>query len=167
MYRQNERQTNRRRDRTTQMERLTDRQADGWIDREKDREKDETYTDRQIDSDFATAQITTDINIYIYAFSRRFYPKRLTIAFRLYIFISMCVPWESNPQPFALLTQCSTTISSCWFSQHCCCGFAAVVGPSLMHTSWGPGASTPSGSERSSLHTSLHCSSFRMLFGSK
>ncbi len=22
---------------------------------------------------------------------------------------SMCVPWESNPQPFALLTQCSTT----------------------------------------------------------
>ncbi len=30
------------------------------------------------------------IYIYIYAFSRRFYPKRLTIAFRLYIFISMC-----------------------------------------------------------------------------
>ncbi len=25
------------------------------------------------------------------------------------VFISMCVPWESNPQPFALLTQCSTT----------------------------------------------------------
>ncbi len=25
------------------------------------------------------------------------------------IFISMCVPWELNPQPFALLTQCSTT----------------------------------------------------------
>ncbi len=24
-------------------------------------------------------------------------------------FISICVPWESNPQPFALLTQCSTT----------------------------------------------------------
>ncbi len=49
--------------------------------------------------------------IYIYAFSRRFYPRRLTIAFGLYIFISMCVPWESNPQPFAfaLLTQCSTT----------------------------------------------------------
>ncbi len=22
---------------------------------------------------------------------------------------SICVPWESNPQPFALLTQCSTT----------------------------------------------------------
>ncbi len=47
--------------------------------------------------------------IYIYAFSRRFYPKRLTIAFRLYIFIITCVPWESNPQPFAQLTQCSTT----------------------------------------------------------
>ncbi len=40
--------------------------------------------------------------IYIYA-------KRLTITFRLDIFISMCGPWESNPQPFALLTQCSTT----------------------------------------------------------
>ncbi len=49
------------------------------------------------------------LHIYIYAFNRRFYPKRLTIAFRLYIFISICVPWESNPQPFALLTQCSTT----------------------------------------------------------
>ncbi len=24
-------------------------------------------------------------------------------------FITMCVPWELNPQPFALLTQCSTT----------------------------------------------------------
>ncbi len=23
--------------------------------------------------------------------------------------ISICVPWESNPQPFALVTQCSTT----------------------------------------------------------
>ncbi len=24
-------------------------------------------------------------------------------------FVSMCVPWEFNPQPFALLTQCSTS----------------------------------------------------------
>ncbi len=24
-------------------------------------------------------------------------------------FVSMCVPWELNPQPYALLTQCSTT----------------------------------------------------------
>ncbi len=44
-----------------------------------------------------------------FAFSRCFYPKRLAIAFRLYIFISTCVLWESNPQLFALLTQCSTT----------------------------------------------------------
>ncbi len=27
----------------------------------------------------------------------------------IHFFVSMCVPWESNPQPFALLTQCSTT----------------------------------------------------------
>ncbi len=26
-----------------------------------------------------------------------------------FFFISMCVPWESNPQTFVLLTQCSTT----------------------------------------------------------
>ncbi len=50
-----------------------------------------------------------EIYIYIYAFSRRFYPKRLTSAFKLYICISMCVLWESNPQPFVLLMQCSTT----------------------------------------------------------
>ncbi len=24
-------------------------------------------------------------------------------------FVSMCVPWKLNPQPFVLLTQCSTT----------------------------------------------------------
>ncbi len=24
-------------------------------------------------------------------------------------FVNMCIPWELNPQPFALLTQCSTT----------------------------------------------------------
>ncbi len=31
-------------------------------------------------------------------------------AFRLYIvFVSMCVLWELNPQPLALLMQCSTT----------------------------------------------------------
>ncbi len=45
--------------------------------------------------------------VYIYAFSRRFYPKRLTVhsgyTFNFY------VPWELNPQTFALLTQCSTT----------------------------------------------------------
>ncbi len=37
-------------------------------------------------------------------------PKETYSAFRLYMFfISMCVPWELNPWPFALLTQCSTT----------------------------------------------------------
>ncbi len=44
-----------------------------------------------------------------YAFSRRFYPKRLTVHSGYTCFITMCVPWELNPQPFALLTQCSTT----------------------------------------------------------
>ncbi len=36
---------------------------------------------------------------YIYAFSRRFYPKRLTLhsSYSFYIFISSCFPWESNP----------------------------------------------------------------------
>ncbi len=47
--------------------------------------------------------------IYIYAFSRRFYPKRLTVHSGYTFIVSTCVPWESNPQPFALLTQCSTT----------------------------------------------------------
>ncbi len=41
-----------------------------------------------------------------FTFSRRFYPKRLIQAIH---FVSTCVPWESNPWPFALLTQCSTT----------------------------------------------------------
>ncbi len=27
----------------------------------------------------------------------------------IHFFMSMCVPWELIPQPFALLTQCSTT----------------------------------------------------------
>ncbi len=49
--------------------------------------------------------------IYIYAFSRHFYPKRVTVhsGYNYIFFLSMCVPWELNPQPFALLTQCSTT----------------------------------------------------------
>ncbi len=37
--------------------------------------------------------------IYIYAFSRRFYPKRHTVHSGYTFFVSMCVPWESNPQP--------------------------------------------------------------------
>ncbi len=54
-------------------------------------------------------QRTYTYYIYIYAFSRRFYPKRLTVHSGYTCFISMCVPWKLNPQPFALLTQCSTT----------------------------------------------------------
>ncbi len=53
------------------------------------------------------------LHIYItflnYAFSRRFYPKRLTVHSGYTFFVSMCVAWELNSQPFALLTQCSTT----------------------------------------------------------
>ncbi len=45
--------------------------------------------------------------IYIYAFSRCFYPKRLTSGYTF--FVCVCVPWELNSQPFALLTECSTT----------------------------------------------------------
>ncbi len=35
--------------------------------------------------------------------------KQLTVHSGYTFFVSMCVPWELNPQPFALLTQCSTT----------------------------------------------------------
>ncbi len=40
-----------------------------------------------------------NIYIYIYAFSRRFYPKRLTLhsSYSFTFFISSCFPWESNP----------------------------------------------------------------------
>ncbi len=45
----------------------------------------------------ADAFIQSDLPLYIPVYSG-------------YTFIiSMCVPWELNPQPFALLTQCSTT----------------------------------------------------------
>ncbi len=49
------------------------------------------------------------LSIYIYAFIRRFYPKRVTVHSDYTYFVSMCVPWELNPQTFALLMQCSTT----------------------------------------------------------
>ncbi len=65
---------------------------------------------------------TTVYCIYIYAFSRRFYPKRLTVHSGYTCFISMCVLWESNPQPFALLTQCSTTEPQ----EHLCCIYCTV-----------------------------------------
>ncbi len=37
--------------------------------------------------------------IYIYAFSRRFYPKQLTVHSGYTFVLSVCVPWKSNPQP--------------------------------------------------------------------
>ncbi len=46
---------------------------------------------------------TIRMYIYIYAFSRRFYPKLLTVHSGYTCFISMCVPWELNPQHVALL----------------------------------------------------------------
>ncbi len=49
------------------------------------------------------------IVIYIYAFRRRFYPRRLTVHSDYTFFVSMCFPWELNPPHFALLLQCSTT----------------------------------------------------------
>ncbi len=36
---------------------------------------------------------------YIYAFSRRFYPKRLTVHSGYTFIVSRCVPWELNPRP--------------------------------------------------------------------
>ncbi len=49
------------------------------------------------------------IVIYIYAFRRRFYPKRLTVhSGYAFSFVSMC-SLGIEPTTFALLTQCSTT----------------------------------------------------------
>ncbi len=48
--------------------------------------------------------------LFTFTFMQTLLSNATYSTFRLYIFfISMCVPWESNPQPFALLTQCSTT----------------------------------------------------------
>ncbi len=69
-----------------------------------------TSVSRRISNTLRKNQDTEAIYIYIYAFSRRFYPKRLTVhSGYTFFFDCMCVPWESNPQPFVLLTQCSTT----------------------------------------------------------
>ncbi len=37
--------------------------------------------------------------IYMYAFSRRFYPKQLTVHSGYTFIVSMCVPWKLNPRP--------------------------------------------------------------------
>ncbi len=51
----------------------------------------------------------TNYYIYIYAFSRRFYPKWLTVhSGYTFIFVSTC-SLGIEPTTFALLTQCSTT----------------------------------------------------------
>ncbi len=49
------------------------------------------------------------ISFITFTFSRCFHPKRHTVHSGYTFFTSVCVPWESNPQPFTLLTQCSTT----------------------------------------------------------
>ncbi len=51
-------------------------------------------------SSWTLAVSHTDIYIYMYAFSRRFYPKRLTIAFRLYIFCQYMCSLGIEPTTF-------------------------------------------------------------------
>ncbi len=46
---------------------------------------------------------------YIYAFSRRFYPKRLTVHSGYTLFCQYACSLGIEPTTFALLTQCSTT----------------------------------------------------------
>ncbi len=71
----------------------------------------DSYIDSQTDTHFCTAPLWSQFElqsvsltqeglyIYIYAFSRCFYPKRLTVHSGYTVFVSKCVPWESNPQP--------------------------------------------------------------------
>ncbi len=54
--------------------------------------------------------------IYIYAFSRRFYPKRLTVHSGYNFFVSTCVPWELNPQPLRCQRNALTTEPQEFFS---------------------------------------------------
>ncbi len=48
--------------------------------------------------------------IYIYAFSRGFYPKRLTVHSGYIFIVSMCVSWELNPQPLRYYFRLKTGI---------------------------------------------------------
>ncbi len=63
--------------------------------------------DRNSNHRLPSLEIQSRHYIDMYAFSRCFYPKWPKSGYPF--FVSMCVPWELNPQPFALLTQCSTT----------------------------------------------------------
>ncbi len=53
--------------------------------------------------------LTTLITFYIYAFSRRFYPKRLTVHSGYTYFCQYMCSLGIEPTTFALLRQCSTT----------------------------------------------------------
>ncbi len=57
---------------------------------------------------FRTIAVIEETTNYIYAFSRRFYPKRLTVHSGYICIVSMCF-LGIKPTTFALLTQCSTT----------------------------------------------------------
>ncbi len=59
-------------------------------------------------------------------------------AIHFFLFVSLCVPWELNPQPFALLTQCSTTEPQehrCWESLLISSCVWLLRGNSVMSTS--------------------------------
>ncbi len=51
-------------------------------------------------SDFIlfTEVVTKNIIIIIITFTRRFYPKRLIVHSGYTCIVSMCDPWDSNPQ---------------------------------------------------------------------
>ncbi len=53
--------------------------------------------------------VLVQVYIYIYAFSRRFYPKQLTVYYKLYINCPYVCFLGIEPTTFALLTLCSTT----------------------------------------------------------
>ncbi len=67
--------------------------------------------------------------IYIYAFSRRFYPKRLTVHSGYTFFCQYMCSLAIEPTTFALLPQCSNQwatgtlyhIYSSWYALHCLC----------------------------------------------
>ncbi len=53
--------------------------------------------------------VASYVSLHLHAFIRCFYPKQLTVHSGYTFIVKMCVPWELNLQPFALLMQCSTT----------------------------------------------------------